>query len=176
MKKRNPFVVLLLSVVTFGIYGIYWLYATRKELLPRLQDQKAIWPVWYLFAPFLLLIVGLVIMFAVNGMGDTAKSSANVAFFLLGTVAIISLIVIPIMWMYKFSFAVASVAKGMEGMTLFLLGLLFSFLGVGIVWPILVQIDLNKFIDNQSPANPAPSAPTPPSAPLPPVSNPPTFQ
>ena len=32
MEKREPFLVLILSVVTFGIYGVYWLAKTAIEL------------------------------------------------------------------------------------------------------------------------------------------------
>jgi uncharacterized membrane protein YjgN (DUF898 family) len=32
MKKRNPLVVFLLSVITLGIYDIYWLVSTKKVL------------------------------------------------------------------------------------------------------------------------------------------------
>jgi hypothetical protein len=31
-KVRSPLAVILLSVVTLGIYGLYWQYATFKEL------------------------------------------------------------------------------------------------------------------------------------------------
>lgn len=32
MTKRNPFLVVALSVLTFGIYAYYWLYKTTDEL------------------------------------------------------------------------------------------------------------------------------------------------
>jgi hypothetical protein len=32
MKQRDPFVVLILSVITLGIYGIYWLAKVSLEL------------------------------------------------------------------------------------------------------------------------------------------------
>lgn len=31
MQKRNPFVILLLSIVTFGLYAIYWSVVTKGE-------------------------------------------------------------------------------------------------------------------------------------------------
>jgi ABC-type Fe3+-siderophore transport system permease subunit len=31
-RIRNPWVVILLSIVTLGIYGLYWQYATFKEM------------------------------------------------------------------------------------------------------------------------------------------------
>ena len=35
---RNPVMVFLLSVVTCGIYGMYWYYATGNELKEYLDD------------------------------------------------------------------------------------------------------------------------------------------
>ena len=32
IKKRSVALVLILSIVTFGIYAIYWLYATKEEM------------------------------------------------------------------------------------------------------------------------------------------------
>ncbi|MFH1240165.1 MAG: carboxypeptidase regulatory-like domain-containing protein [Candidatus Diapherotrites archaeon] len=32
IKYRNPILVILLTVVTLGIYGIYWMYKTKKEI------------------------------------------------------------------------------------------------------------------------------------------------
>ena len=31
-KLRGPWIVILLSIVTLGIYGLYWQYATFKEM------------------------------------------------------------------------------------------------------------------------------------------------
>ena len=32
VKKRNIVMVYILSMITFGIYGIYWTVATKKEM------------------------------------------------------------------------------------------------------------------------------------------------
>ena len=32
VKKRNPFFVILATIFTLFIYGLYWFYSTRKEL------------------------------------------------------------------------------------------------------------------------------------------------
>jgi len=32
IKKRNPLLVLLFTVITFGIYGIYWFVQTKREI------------------------------------------------------------------------------------------------------------------------------------------------
>ncbi|MHB0976914.1 MAG: DUF4234 domain-containing protein [Candidatus Aquicultorales bacterium] len=37
-KQRNPIVVVLLSVITFGIYFVYWYYKINKEVVE--YDQR----------------------------------------------------------------------------------------------------------------------------------------
>ncbi len=32
IQKRDPLVVVILSLVTLGIYGLYWVYKTKEEL------------------------------------------------------------------------------------------------------------------------------------------------
>jgi uncharacterized membrane protein YjgN (DUF898 family) len=38
MTKRNPVVVLLLTLITFGIYGIYWEVVTKGEMVKKGAD------------------------------------------------------------------------------------------------------------------------------------------
>jgi hypothetical protein len=40
IKERNAVVVLLLSLVTCGIYYLIWLYSTSSELKDALQDEE----------------------------------------------------------------------------------------------------------------------------------------
>ena len=87
MKRRHVLAVLGLSFVTLGIYVIYWLYKTRKELLHYLPDKKAIPRVLILFIPILAMI-GLVIGLSVITAALTYDSTAY------NVVWIITLIVI----------------------------------------------------------------------------------
>ncbi len=32
VEKRNPLVVVVLSLVTLGLYGLYWIYKTKEEI------------------------------------------------------------------------------------------------------------------------------------------------
>ena len=51
IKRRNIAMVLILFVVTFGIYGLYWFYSTANEMIQRnKQDEN----------PFVWLIMALV--------------------------------------------------------------------------------------------------------------------
>ena len=35
VKQRNPALVAILGLITFGIYALYWLYSTKKELVEK---------------------------------------------------------------------------------------------------------------------------------------------
>jgi Domain of unknown function (DUF4234) len=49
MKKRSPIAVFLLSVVTFGIYSLYWLVKTKGEM----NEKGAKIPTaWLIIIPF----------------------------------------------------------------------------------------------------------------------------
>ena len=50
MKKRNLGIVLLSSVVTFGIYGIVWHVKTKGELVKRGGDIPTCWLIIVPFA------------------------------------------------------------------------------------------------------------------------------
>lgn len=43
MKKRNPGLVLLFTIMTFGIYGIYWQVSTKNELNKKGADIPTAW-------------------------------------------------------------------------------------------------------------------------------------
>jgi uncharacterized membrane protein YhaH (DUF805 family) len=43
MKNRSPVAVVLLTLVTFGIYGIYWEVSTKMEMVKRGADIPTAW-------------------------------------------------------------------------------------------------------------------------------------
>ena len=56
MKNRNPFVVLVLAFVTFGIYGLVWLVKTKGEMVAKGAEIPTSWllivpiaNIWYLW-------------------------------------------------------------------------------------------------------------------------------
>ncbi|MBQ10934.1 MAG: hypothetical protein CMJ45_05230 [Planctomyces sp.] len=53
IKRRNMLVQILLFIVTLGIYGIYWFYATSKEMVEykKLDGSPILWTI-LLFIPF----------------------------------------------------------------------------------------------------------------------------
>lgn len=43
MKNRSPLAVVLLTLVTFGIYGIYWEVSTKMEMVKKGADIPTAW-------------------------------------------------------------------------------------------------------------------------------------
>lgn len=167
MKKRHPAAVLLLPIVTLGIYCVYWLYATRRELLARTGNNNAIPSVFILFLPFILL-VGLVIAGALaSGDASLAPGEAD-AETSLGVVSVISIIliigffiggifVLPLWWFWKYCKAVVAVTgnKGMDFTQLYVLYVAIVWLcGVAPVWMLITQLDFNKIADGNDTDHP----------------------
>lgn len=43
MKNRSPVAVALLTLITFGIYGIYWEVVTKQEMVTKGADIPTAW-------------------------------------------------------------------------------------------------------------------------------------
>jgi len=179
MTKRNPWLVLLFSLITLGIYTLYWLYVTRKEMVAVLQDKKAVWPVIILFAPY-LAILGAAILYGVSSFVFTSVESdqffaqqptaLNIVLFLVGGISTVLAIVLPFIWFYKFCRAIYTVSRHTETGLLFGLWIALNIFAVGAIWYVIAQNDLNK-AGAPAPADPGtpPVTPQPPSQPFPPA-------
>lgn len=77
MTHRNPFVVLLLTVVTFTLYGYYWLYVTTDEL--RRETGRELSPVLdVLLAVLTLGLWGLYVSWRNAGIVHEVLSARSV--------------------------------------------------------------------------------------------------
>jgi hypothetical protein len=158
MKQRNIFAVLFLSIITLGIYDLYWLYKTKKVLNDRTKVHTP--SLWLLLLPLIIALVLIVAAFALGlanshsststtlsspGSGSatsqvfstTPKSDGVVpliAIFGLEFVAVIVIIPITFYWYFKFSKAVNEFTNGelSTGVT-FLLMWILRFIGIMIV-------------------------------------------
>lgn len=154
MKKRNPFVVFILSIITFGIYDIYWLVKTKKVLNKETSIHTP--TIWLLFLPAILGVIALIV-FIVVAAGDhtstvtttnslygsnnlnlntTSSGSAGAVLIIFGLYAIatIAFLFITFFWFFKFSKAINQYTHGQMGTGVtFLLLWLLHFIGVAIV-------------------------------------------
>ncbi|MCJ7450296.1 MAG: DUF4234 domain-containing protein [Candidatus Nanohaloarchaeota archaeon QJJ-9] len=57
-EKRSPLAAIVLSVITLGIYALYWFYSTSKELINEAGEDSspALWLIG-LFVPLVNFIV-----------------------------------------------------------------------------------------------------------------------
>jgi hypothetical protein len=153
MKRRHVLAVLGLSFLTLGIYVIYWLYKTRLELLPYLEDKKFVPRVIVLFVPIFVMI-GLLIPAAVfmadswNPYLDEPSAAGMTVFMTVLFGGMLAAAVISFWWFYRYFKAVEAVTGGNNAMLMYGLWIALSLIGIGPVWTLIIQDDLNKFIDN----------------------------
>jgi hypothetical protein len=149
MKKRNLGIMVLLTVVTFGIYVLVWLYKSRKEITNTLGNPQAIPPFFYLLAPVLLVTVAFLVSFLAgynNHGGGTNNIAVNLVVILAGFVGIIGVIAVPFWWFYKYFQAEHMLTCYTDNVLLYVIWILCAFLVPLPIWMLLTQIDINKFL------------------------------
>jgi hypothetical protein len=180
MKKRNPFAVLVLSIVTLGIYDLYWLASTRKELNKTTSIKVP--SLWLLISPAILFIGALIAvaasaaserpkLSAYNGTA-TAPDTMSAIFVLVYFLGIIVMMGISFFWFWRYSKAVHEYTKGeMSFPVAFLMLWILHLIGV-----VFIQDQFNNHSLQAGAAGPAPAAPAGPmptqspiQAPAPPV-------
>jgi uncharacterized membrane protein YjgN (DUF898 family) len=138
--------MILLTIVTLGLYQIYWTYKTRQELVAQKQDVP---PFKLLLAPILILLVLIPLQVAYRFMENTGSNAAiNIISIVLGVLALLVMVPIGLYWFYKYCKAVEEVTEGdlTFGMSygLFIAAAVFS---VNFLWPFLIQYSFNKLSD-----------------------------
>ncbi|HUA13147.1 MAG TPA: DUF4234 domain-containing protein [Candidatus Sulfotelmatobacter sp.] len=142
MKKRNPIAVFFLSIITLGIYDIYWLVKTKTVL--NKETKVHVPTIWLLFIPGILLGVGygLLIGGGVSnhntGYGSSTSTIAHPGVFFSGVglivVGFIAAFTIGIYWLFRFSQAVDEYTNGkMNTAVSFLILWLVHFIGVALI-------------------------------------------
>lgn len=174
MKNRVIWKMFLLTIVTLGIYRLYWFIKTRKEMMQTDPEIKILHP-FFLFLPMILVIVSIVPMIisifqaAANTPSycSTYSSSYNIPaecdagpavwtmiLFYLGILLIAPLIVV---WLWGYAKGVEKITNGKMSFPVALLILYMVPDGIDIL---LVQDSFNKIIPtttDQPPISPAPT-------------------
>ncbi|MFW6233197.1 MAG: hypothetical protein ACOC3Z_00880 [Nanoarchaeota archaeon] len=130
IKKRNPLLVVLFSIISLGIYLIYWLISTNIEIKKKIYSSPS--PYWILF----------ILLFNISGFSVYALSSILKISFFYSLIIALSLFlvsfILSIIYFYKYSEAINKLT-GFNKILLTLLWILF--------WPVAVfisQKQLNK--------------------------------
>jgi hypothetical protein len=160
MQKRNPLAVVGLSIITLGIYDLYWLAKTKNELNKHVRTKvPSIWlliiPVIVAFVAYVLAFIGLASTGATtsstNGFGSSTayapvpEHTAIIAVigFIVAFISIFALAIIAIIWFFKFSKAINEYTDGkMSTAVCFLVLYLIHLIGVA-----LIQDTFNDMLD-----------------------------
>jgi hypothetical protein len=147
MKKRNPLAVVALSIITCGIYDLYWLVSTKKVLNEKTQSHTP--TIWLLIFPIPLIIIGYALLI-VDGLkttttayntsssfGTTTQSAHPglvLASFGLIFIGFILSFFLSGLWFYKYSKAVNEYTHGkMSTAVSFLVLWLIHLIGVALI-------------------------------------------
>jgi len=135
MKQRNVIAVVCFSIITLGIYDLFWLASTKKELNARTKQHVP--SLWLLLAPIALLIVMAIIDGAVSTAQSTSGTSSPVGVIigiLLGIVVVFAAIVVPVYWFLKYSKAVHEYTNGeLSTAVTFILLWVLRFVGIAVI-------------------------------------------
>ena len=158
MKQRNIWVVLLLNIVTLGIYQLFWTKFTRDEMVAKGQNIPRF--IWLLVPIFLALALGVLLLVSLADAETTYDSygdpelvmDATAGAIVVGLVASsILMIGISIWWFYRYSKAVEGVTNGHTSFGLaYGLWWVFNIFSVGFVWSLIIQDALNKVADGDN--------------------------
>jgi len=83
MTNRSPINVLLLSLFTGGIYGMFWLYWTKQEMVAAGAEIPTMWLIWIPFVSVYWLWKLSVGVGVATG-GKTEGTTAFLLAYLLG--------------------------------------------------------------------------------------------
>jgi NADH:ubiquinone oxidoreductase subunit 5 (subunit L)/multisubunit Na+/H+ antiporter MnhA subunit len=153
MKHRSPIAVFFFSIITLGIYDLYWLVKTKKVL--NKNTKYHVPSIWLLIAPWILLIACYIGFFASATHSTTNQSNttysygvatqttsntkitdrgeffASLAGLFIGWIAFLF---ISVFWFFRFSKAVNQYTKGkMSTAVTFLILWLIHLIGVALV-------------------------------------------
>lgn len=136
----------LLSIVTLGIYRLYWFAKTRAEMMSIKKDLRIPHVIW-LIAPLMLFVVAL-IFFIISvmtgekdGSGQPEMTGMGVASIVIFYVAIFTVPILMALWLWKYSKGVEAVTNEKMGFAVSLLILLAVPDGIDIL---IVQDAFNK--------------------------------
>jgi hypothetical protein len=110
MKHRNVMAVIFWSLLTLGIYDLFWLVSVKKELNAKTSVKTP--SILLLFAPIGVVFIAALIVAMSTGESSDPGTSANALAAILYIVAMLAFIPIYFWWFFKFSKAVSEYTHG----------------------------------------------------------------
>jgi hypothetical protein len=164
MKQRSIIKVFLLEVITLGIYRLYYLIKTRREMMAFKPGIKILTP-WFLLAPIIVGLAALVLFFIAVALSSSPSADSNSPIYLIGILSfyfgLFISAVLFIAWEWSYSQAVDKVTDSKLSFALSLLILILVPDGVDIL---IIQDYFNNLPPHTGAAHPTPVHPVPPAA------------
>jgi len=133
MKQRNIMAVIFLSILTLGIYDLFWLVKVKKELNEKTSIHTP--SLWVLFAPFIALAVGLIVaLVTMPSSASDNSATITIVMSLVYGISILAILPISFYWFFKFSKAVGQYTNGqLNTAVTFILLWILRFIGLAVV-------------------------------------------
>jgi hypothetical protein len=136
MKQRNVMAVIIFSIITLGIYDLFWLVKVKNELNAKTDIKTP--SIWLLFAPYLALLVPTVAVIALVSIDNGSRAPSTATFNVITIVgyllAILVILPVTFYWFLKFSKAVNHYTNGeLNTAVTFLLLWMLRFIGLAII-------------------------------------------
>lgn len=142
MQHRKIWKVFVFTILTLGIYRLYWFIKTRSEMMSLDPSIKIMSP-WFFVLPVLLfaLAIGLLAV------------SASILSIILFYILIFSIGPLIAVWLWGYSQAVEKITKEKTSFAMAMVILLLVPDGIDIL---IIQDGFNKVADQAPPVTPAP--------------------
>lgn len=146
MKKIDLWKVIVLSIVTFGIYPIVWFAKRRGELVSNYQLKVPHW-LWLVLPISILMVLVVPILVVSLLMFYPDNMQAYGLWAMLSILALVAIAaVISIWWVYRFSVAIAKVIEGRVPASLAIW--LYIFWGFGLI--VVHQFYVNRHLTEKA--------------------------
>lgn len=138
--------MVLLTIVTLGIYQLFWLYWTKNEL-----NKYGAWVpgiIWLFVGPVLMLasIVTYLVLEQTNNSGGLHDYQGSWGVIFLLSASIVN-IAIYLAWFWYYCKAVSKVTnRSLPALPNYLLFVALTIIGIQLVWPLIVQSTYNRTV------------------------------
>lgn len=156
MQSRNPVLVALFSVITLGIYALYWLYVVVRDVNAAVDRDKRAWSIiWLIFPPLILLALLAMEMLIIFLNVYPLNRLLIIVTLLVVSICILAMMIIPFLWFYRFAKSLEAYTNGGIKFTEnYIIFLITFFLTILVVWYGVTQYEINQYLRGETSGNP----------------------